>query len=66
MLLYMSERTHVCYLTLFYHVGSIELQPHTNGPKKLLGDFELIVLLQLILAIPDICLRELLGELVYM
>ena len=51
-LLSISERTVRRYLTFFYQTGDIVPRPRTNGPKRLLGDFEQVLLLQLILAYP--------------
>ena len=62
-LLCISERTVRRYLTLFYQVGDFEPRPRTNGPKRLLGDFERVILLRLILAYPGIYLHELQSEL---
>ena len=62
-LLCISERTVRQYLTLFYQVGDVEPRPCTNGPKRLLGDFEQVILLRLILAYPGIYLHELQSEL---
>ena len=53
-LLCISERTVRRYLTLFYQTGDVEPRPRTNGPKRLLGDFEQVVLLRLVLAYPGI------------
>jgi len=62
-LLCISERTVRRYLTLFYPTGDVEPRPRTNGPKRLLGDFEQVVLLRLVLAYPGIYLHELQSEL---
>ena len=62
-LLCISERTVRRYLTLFYQTGDVEPRPHTNGPKKLLGNFDQLILLQLILAYLGIYLHELQSEL---
>ena len=62
-LLCMSERTVRRYLTQFYQVGDTEPRPRTNGPKRLLGHFEQVILLRLILAHPGIYLHELQSEL---
>lgn len=62
-LLCISERTVRRYLTLFYQTGDVEPRPRTNGPKRLLGDFEQVVLLRLVLAYPGIYLHELQSEL---
>jgi len=61
-LLCISERTVRRCLTLFYQTGDEEPRPHTNGPKRLLGDFEQVVLLWLVLAYPGIYLHELQSE----
>ena len=48
-LLGMSERTVRHYLELFYQVGDVKPQPCKNGPDRLLGEFEQVVLLMLVL-----------------
>ena len=53
-------------MALFYQSGDMRPRAHKNGPQRLLGDFEQIVLLRLILANPGIYLYELKGELVKM
>ena len=45
-----------------YRVGDVEPRPCTNRPKRLLGDFEQVILLWLILAYPGIYLHELATE----
>jgi len=72
-LLCISEHTVRQCLTLFYQTGDVEPRPRTNGPKKLLGDFEQVVPLQLVLAYPGMnnrvkykrCLGSLLVHLQY-
>ena len=61
-LLCISERTVRWYLTLFYQVGDVEPRPRSNGPKRLLGDFEQVILLRLILAYPGIYLQSEIGK----
>ena len=50
-------------MALFYRSSDVRLRVHKNGPQHLLGEFEQIVLLRLILANPGIYLYELKGEL---
>jgi len=54
-----SERTVRRYLQLFNQTGDVQIKPRKNVPEKLLGDFEQLVLLRLILAHPGIYLHEL-------
>ena len=48
-LLSISERTVRRYLSLFRQTGDVQPMSRRNGPKKLLGDFEQLALLRLIL-----------------
>lgn len=50
-------------MALFYRSGDVRPRVRKNGPQRLLGEFEQIVLLRLILANPGIYLYELKGEL---
>lgn len=59
-----SERTVRRYVHLFYQTGDIRPKKNTPGPKKLLGDYEQMVLLQVILNRPGIYLEELQTELI--
>ena len=62
-LLHISERTVRRYVDLFYRSGDV--RPRAC-PQRLLGEFEQIILLRLILANPGIYLYELKSELVKM
>ena len=53
-------------MALFYRSGNVRPRAHKNGPQCLLGEFEQIVLLRLILSNPGIYLYELKCELVRM
>ena len=61
-LMCISECTVRRCLTLFYQVGDVEPRPRTNGPKRLLGDFQRFILLRLILAYPGIYLQSEIGK----
>ena len=65
-LLHVSERTVRRYVALFYRSGDVRPGARKNGLQRLLGEFEQIVLLRLILANPGIYLYELKSELVKM
>ena len=54
----LSERTIQRYVTLFRQTGDVKPQEHSNGPQKLLGDFEQCKLLSLILQYLCIYLHE--------
>ena len=56
---HLSERTVRRYIELFYRTGDVTPRKGVCGPKKLLGDYEQLVLLQLILNRPGIYLQEL-------
>ena len=58
-----SERTVYRYISLFKQTGDVQPQEKTNGPRHLLGDFEQIIILRLILENPGIYLHELADEL---
>ena len=51
-------------MALFYRSGDVRPRAHKNGQQRLLGEFEQIILLRLILANPGIYLFELKSELV--
>ena len=53
-LLSMSERTVRRYLHRFYQLGDVQPLQRRNGPNRLLGDFEQVILLRLILEKPGI------------
>ena len=61
-LLGMSERSVRRYITMFYQVGDVKPRTRRNGPMRLLGDFEQLILLRLILDKPGIYLHELQTE----
>lgn len=58
-LLCVSERTVRRYITQFEQSGDVQPVSHRHGPPKLLGDFEQLVLLRLVLENPGIYLHEL-------
>lgn len=58
-----SERTVWRYISLFQSTGDIQVRKRTNGPKSLMGDFEQLVLLRIVLENPGIYLHELQIEL---
>ena len=58
-LMSVSERTVWRYISLFNHTGDVQPQKRRNGPRLLMGDFEQITLLRLILENPGIYLDEL-------
>ena len=53
-------------MALFCRSGDVRPRARKNGPQRLLGEFEQIILLRLILANPGIYLYELKSELVKM
>lgn len=59
----LCERSVRRYVDLFYRTGDVLPQVSSHGPKKLLGEYEQVVLLQLILSNPGIYLIELQTEL---
>ena len=59
----LSERTVRRYVDLFYQTGDVLPKESAHGPKKLLGDHEQVVVLQLILSTPGFYLQELQAEL---
>ena len=56
---HMSERTVHRYLQLFNQTGDVQVRQRRNGPQKILGSFEQLILMRLILAHPGIYLHEL-------
>ena len=58
-LMSISERTVWRYISLFRRTGDVQPQKRRNGPRLLMGDFEQITLLRLILENPGIYLEEL-------
>lgn len=57
-LLCLSERTVQRYLALFHRTGDVKPKERKNGPPKLLGEVEQVILLRLIIQNPGIYLRE--------
>ena len=51
-LLGLSEKTVRQYLRLFERTGDVQPSPRRNGPTRLLGDHEQLLLLQFILERP--------------
>ena len=64
-LLCLSERTVCRYITLFHQTGDVKpvSRDRRNRPRKLLGDFEQLQLLHLIIRHPGIYLHELQDKL---
>ena len=62
-ILSVSERTVWRYLSLFKRTGDVQPQKRRNGPRMLMGDFEQVTLLRLILENPGIYLQELQDKL---
>ena len=62
-LLCVSERTVRRFVTLFQQTGDIKPKSHRHGPPKLLGDYEQLLLLRLILSHPGIYLHEIQAKL---
>jgi len=58
-----SERTVWRYIGLFHQTGDIEPQQRVHGPRKMLGEFEQLTLLHLILENHGIYLYEIKAEL---
>ena len=54
----LSERTVRRYIATFQQTGDVEVKQHQHGPPKLLGEFEQLTLLQIILQNPGIYLQE--------
>ena len=63
-LLHLSERTVRWYITMFQQTGDVESKQYRHGPPRLLGDFEQLTLLQIILQNPGIYLDEVQTKLV--
>ena len=59
----LSERTVQRYLSSFQQTGDVQPVARQNGPQRLLGDFEQLLLLRLIITNPGIYLRELQDKL---
>ena len=62
-LLCVSERTVRRFVTLFRQTGDIKLKSQRHGPPKLMGDYEQLLLLRLILSHPGIYLHEIQSKL---
>ena len=61
-LLCISERTVRRYVSSFQQTEDVKPKSQCHGPPKLLGDFEQLVLLRLILKNPGIYLHEIHAE----
>ena len=59
----LSERTVRRYVDLFHQTRDIHPRVYIPGPKKLLGEYEQVVLLPIVLSRPGILLHELLSAL---
>ena len=57
-LLGLSQRTVQRYLALYHQTGDIQARPRKNGPSRLLGDHEQLLIFQLIIREPGIYLHE--------
>lgn len=53
-----SEKSARRYIALFFQTGDAQSKKQRHGPQKLLGEYERLVLLELILGNPGIYLRE--------
>ena len=62
-LLCVSERTVRRFVTLFQQTGDVKPKSHRHGPPKLMGDYEQLLLLRLILSYPGIYLHEIQTQL---
>ena len=62
----MSERTVRRYVNMFEQTGEIEARTQRSGPPKLLGDFEQLVLLGIILENTGIYLHKIQEKLLVM
>lgn len=62
-LLCVSERTVRRFVTLFQRTGDIKPKSYRHGPPKLMGDYEQLLLLRLILSYPGIYLHEIQARL---
>lgn len=62
-LFHVSERTVWRYISLFRLTGDVHVRKRRDGPKCLMGDFERLILLRLILENPGMYLQELEVEL---
>ena len=59
-----SERSVWRYIALFQATGDVKPRSYHHGPHRLLGDFEQLTLLQLILQYPGIYLSEIQEKLI--
>lgn len=62
-LMSISERTVRRYTTKFYQTGDIQPKEHKSGPQCLLGEFEQLVLVQILSENPSVYLYEIQQEL---
>ena len=58
-LLNVSERTVHRYLQLFRQTGDVQIKHRRNGPEKLFGNFEQLILFSLVSTHPGVYLHEL-------
>ena len=63
-LLSVSEKTVRLYLHLFQTTGEVEPAKYKRGPDRLMGDYEQVVLLKIILESPGIYLSEIQEKLI--
>ena len=63
-LLSVSEKTVRRYLHLFQTTGEVEPAKYKRGPDRLMGDYEQVVLLKIILESPGIYLSEIQEKLI--
>lgn len=65
-LLSISQKSVRRYISQFESTGDVEPAAHRHGPQRLLGDFEQLILLKLILESPGIYLHEIQAKLLCM
>ena len=58
-LMNVSERTVTRYIALFRRTGDVYVRERRNGPRRLIGDFQQVTLMRLVLENPGIYLHEL-------
>ena len=57
-LLGLSERMVKQYISTFQHTGKVQPKPRRSGPQKLMGEYEQLLLLQIIIRNPGNYLHE--------
>ena len=62
----MPERTARQLVALFNQTGSVKWRPRSNGPERLMGDFDQMILVQLIFAYLVVFLNEIPHKLIQM